>query len=323
WTVHIVVQAAVHESGAGGQRNQAGAFAHKVVSNRNAGAAGGQAQPRSAGPAKDQVVVNGDLLASGAEHSVVEVFACRREHHVIKEERIAESSRGVDERGGVHSRVAAEIIVVNLHITESRSVQRVQVNAVVVKGVAGGVPIGEIAAAVVVNARREQCVSCAIGCDGHAVIGVVGVQPVHLHAVIRAAHGNGEAAAGVAAAHVVHRDTGAGDREAVGPDIVRGERVHVDVTQGQVLEFAMISRPPVERGMPVLVAESAAVIGFLYRAVAAAIQYQIAPAAEQYAGAAAAGGQAQFGVEFPFQSDRLSAHPAAAKGQVIIGGAIE
>ena len=38
--------------------------------------------------------------------------------------------------------------------------------------------------------------------------------------VIGAAHGNGEAAAGVGAAHVVHRNTGAGDREAVGPDIV-------------------------------------------------------------------------------------------------------
>src|SRR5690349_5969156 len=107
-----------------------------------------------------------------------------------------------------------------LNVAKGGAIQRINVNSIVVKGVAGGVPVGEIVAVVVVNAGGEQRVAGAIGGNGQAVIGVVGVQVVHLHRVIGPADGDGEAAAGVGAAHVVHGNTGAGDRKAVGPDIV-------------------------------------------------------------------------------------------------------
>src|SRR5690348_499368 len=70
-------------------------------------------------------------------------------------------------------------------------------------------------------------------------------------------------------------------------------------------------------------AESAAVVGFFHHPVAAAIEYQVALAAEQNAGTGAAGGHAEPGVRLPLQRDGLAAGAAAAKGQVVVGGAVK
>src|SRR5690348_18005853 len=100
-----------------------------------------------------------------------------------------------------------------LNVAKGGAIQRINVNSIVVKGVAGGVPVGEVVAIIIVNTGGEQRVTGAIGGNGQAVVGVVGIQVVHLHRVIGSAHGNGEATAGVSATHVVHGNTGAGRSE--------------------------------------------------------------------------------------------------------------
>src|SRR5512146_579024 len=85
----------------------------------------------------------------------------------------------------------------------------------------------------------------------------------------------------------------------------------------------MIAGPPIEGRVSVLMAEDAAVIRFLCHAVVAAVEHQVAPAAEQYARSAAAGGHAELGIGLPFQSDGLGAGSASAERQVVIPGTVE